>query len=30
MRKFLNIDNPVMRGLSRVADCLIRFLNTIG
>ena len=23
MRKFLNIDNPVMRGLSRVADCLI-------
>jgi len=23
MRRFLNIDNPVMRGLGRVADCLI-------
>lgn len=23
MRRFLNIDNPIMRGLSRVTDCLI-------
>ena len=27
MKKYLNINNPIMRGLSRVADCL--FLSVL-